>query len=29
MIELTEIEEFAGREIIRFFSATSSPPRSG
>ena len=29
MTEVTEIEEFAGREIIRFFSATSPPPRSG
>ena len=29
MIEVTEIEEFAGRRNIRFFSATSPPPRSG
>ena len=29
MIEVTEIEEFAGRRNIRFFSATLPPPRSG
>lgn len=29
MIEVTEIEEFAGRRNISFFSATSPPLQSG
>ena len=29
MIEVLEIEEFVDRRNIRFFSATSPPPRSG